>query len=122
MNITKEQIKEWLSKNYPSIIGSVRMAIGEKKSFDEVIHDCIQDLCPKWVSVEDELPKHNVCVDVWASVIGGYSHGDEFRCENVFYDRENDYWWMHDQEEGCERVILNFLSITHWMPLPEPPK
>lgn len=49
MNITKEQIKEWLlSRSTPENEILPLMV--------DVIHDCAKDLSPKWVSVDDELP------------------------------------------------------------------
>ena len=37
-------------------------------------------------------------------------------------DDDDTGWWSYDKSE-CSRIKLdNWLTPTHWMPLPEPPK
>lgn len=55
----------------------------------------------KWISVKDRLPKDNGHYLVWC----GYS------CEIAFYMD-----WCNEWN------VKNRNPITHWMPLPEPPK
>jgi hypothetical protein len=63
---------------------------------------------PKWISVEERLPG-GVCItrnDVGATLIGRVSkcqHREAYRC---------------DDEHG----VYAMFDVTHWMPLPEPPK
>lgn len=63
---------------------------------------------PKWISVEDRLPEKIatgclVYADGWTQV-ADWTH-DKYG---------NDWWFYVDGEYDPE--------ITHWMPLPEPPK
>lgn len=75
----------------------------------------------EWVKCSDRPPLMHECVDVWASVVGGHHSGDESRISNCFFDHESERWWRWDWK--CEdRVYLCGFSISHWMPLPQPPQ
>ena len=60
---------------------------------------------PRWISVEDELPE--VCVVVLTTT----PHGTQ---RVGFYE---DGWWLANTPD-----LVRLGSITHWMPLPAPPK
>ena len=62
----------------------------------------------EWISVKDRLP------EPWKQVLI-YSRHDF--CESAFYIGVLGKWrvtWNHE--------MLDADSVTHWMPLPEPPK
>ena len=60
----------------------------------------------KWIPVTERLPKLEKCILV-ATTHG--TVGEAFRhWDGLFY-------WIGDE-------YTNELSVTHWMPLPEPPK
>lgn len=60
-----------------------------------------------WISVKDRPPEDHVAVFVFDSV-----------CRNIYKA-----WMSHDLGEWfSEEYLPDFLNITHWMPLPEPPK
>ena len=68
---------------------------------------------PHWVSVEDELPK-NVANRVLAFCENGVMYAAHYE------GGETDKWYMNMGtwwEEGTGK-----LTVTHWMPLPEPPQ
>ena len=79
----------------------------------------------EWVSVKDRLPEKD-----GAYLVTTNSFGDRQRVklrwfakdgENVdAYDLagQKDVWYLYDIE--CGYVSIN--SVTHWMPLPQPPK
>ena len=73
----------------------------------------------EWISVAKRLPKANEECLVVAKVGNRtvIDMAERVRCIDI-YTKETIYVWeiMHDWDEGegCE--------ITHWMPLPEPPK
>lgn len=80
----------------------------------ELIDACFAfaDAHPHWISVEDELPPKEKNVLIWSSgskeVMMGYYIGRNWqRKTNVFYSYVDDGSWH---------------NITHWMPLPQPPK
>lgn len=61
----------------------------------------------EWISVKDRLPEDHVAVLVFDSV-----------CRNIYKA-----WMSHDLGEWfSEEYLPDFLNITHWMPLPEPPE
>lgn len=61
----------------------------------------------EWISVEERLPEpHKLVLVLWERVGEGTFYGF------ARYQRE-DVWYVSN--EGMPRV-------THWMPLPEPPK
>lgn len=62
------------------------------------------DAHPHWISVEDELPE--VCVAVLTTT----PHGTQ---RVGFYE---DGWWLANTTD-----LVRMGSITHWMPLPQPP-
>ena len=73
----------------------------------------IEDAAPQWIRVKDELPPSGefgkivlACNDV-GTVNAAYlsSYGKWYAANNTMYDA---WSWMP--------------NVTHWMPLPEPPK
>lgn len=68
----------------------------------------------KWISVDEQLPDDNVCVDLyvdWQDYTG--------RVCNCF--RADGNYWKWDESVRFKITIDSFL-VTHWMPLPEPPE
>jgi len=57
-----------------------------------------------WVSVEYRLP------EIDDSVLVAFDNGD---VDHDWYDKEFSHW---------SRLIFGIRKITHWQPLPEPPK
>lgn len=63
----------------------------------------------KWISVKDRLPKNE------QDVLAYLNDGEETRIAPCNY--YNGVWF--DSVMNCVVVLQN---VTHWMPLPEPPK
>lgn len=59
---------------------------------------------PRWISVEERLPEHMDDVLVW---VGGLA---EIGC----HDENDDCWELY--------TYVGDGTVTHWMPLPKPPK
>lgn len=72
-----------------------------------------ESLRPKWISVEDRLPEENA--RVWVFCDG--------KTEVMIYRRDADgecrFYW--EDELGLFSAWYK-CRVTHWMPLPEPPK
>lgn len=70
----------------------------------------------KWISVEDRLPEDDVDVIVYAvSNNGGYTIAVTFHTHTL-YGLNIEGWaspWQY---------FTSHYTITHWMPMPEPPK
>jgi hypothetical protein len=63
---------------------------------------------PKWISVEDRLPPDGQTVLIWSAgyIYQGWYEKTSLICGD-FYDKD---------------TCLIIENVTHWMPLPEPPK
>ena len=67
-----------------------------------------------WISVNDRLPdKYN------RVLMSAVDYESEARQAITIGFRDGDWWWS--QETGGSDVELG-ITVTHWMPLPEPPK
>ena len=67
----------------------------------------------EWVSVDERLPKEGEYV---LCVLKGFNYGGKIQvCKFVPADKFKDKPYFEHFRNG-------FPSVTHWMPLPEPPK
>ena len=67
----------------------------------------------EWISVDDRLPKEGEYV---LCVLKGFNYGGKIQvCKFVPADKFKDKPYFEHFRNG-------FPSVTHWMPLPEPPK
>ena len=77
----------------------------------DLVNEPTIEAIPKWISVKDALPEFKRYG--MSDVVLAYSptHG---KCLAMMYDRgDGGHWFCHGVEQE---------TITHWMPLPEPPK
>ena len=70
----------------------------------------------EWISVEERLPE----VDTGVLVAVRHMQTGQFY---VRYDwriktTERCWWWKKTSESN----VADLLAVTHWMPMPEPPK
>ena len=75
--------------------------------FDSVNSKCVSAKRNEWISVKDRLPAKHERVLIYDSV-----------CHNIYMawrDDDLDVWFS-------EEYLPDFVYVTHWMPLPEPPK
>lgn len=73
----------------------------------------------KWISVEERLPEEHQKVDVLIDWDLRYTDAEYY--DNNFYGLEQDFD-VDDCGYGCFKNTDLMHDITHWMPLPEPPK
>lgn len=67
----------------------------------------------EWISVEDRLPEEGEYV---LCVLKGFNYGGKIQvCKFVPADKFKDKPYFEHFRNG-------FPSVTHWMPLPQPPK
>ncbi len=71
----------------------------------------------EWISVEDRLPEPNK----------PYINVDGHRVVNatkelIVCGHDNGVWVDYFDDEDLNEERLLELGVTHWMPLPEPPK
>lgn len=69
----------------------------------------------EWISVEDRLPdiSHEEYL-IWPH------HDVNYSCEYIAYFDGNN--WIAECEDTYHYYDYKLKNITHWMPLPEPPK
>ena len=70
---------------------------------NEDVLELLKEQQPRWISVTDRFPQDDDYVLVW---VNGTYRDMAYRDEGVWYDEEHNH----------------LKNITHWMPLPEPPK
>lgn len=70
-----------------------------------------------WISVKEELPKDYVG---WTTVYGCIL--SRWGVQPGFYTKDSGIWISRfvEEDEGSQNYV-KFESVTHWMPLPEPP-
>ena len=82
----------------------------------EEVGKLIEAALPKWISVEERLP-HVVAESNW-----------DKKTENVLAIEENGNFYVGRffiyKYDGAHEFVSGYDSplVTHWMPLPEPPK
>lgn len=68
----------------------------------------------EWISVKDRLPEEDVSVLVFGSsglFIGSYDYGNKYM----------ESYWSSEKYKHIE-CTEDYEPVTHWMPLPQPPK
>lgn len=66
---------------------------------------------PRWIPVTERLPE-----DAYPVLVTYLGYNDKLpRSDMVAMYEEGDWYW-YDDESKCKVIV------THWMPLPEPPK
>ena len=135
-------------KHYENLIDRLRSAtkLPILQALMNEAADAIEELSkPRWIPVTERLPEHGVhvlaaCYVKWLGGGGRYYVCDAFHTEHykdtcsysdeidMEYNEEDDEYYM---PEGWWEVIKNWDDyscvvigdfVTHWMPLPEPPK
>lgn len=80
----------------------------------------------EWISVKEKLPKHRkhvLCVIESLCEYYNFEEGSEYdsigaiMCEG-YYDRQRGKWFKCTEPD----IYFSCKGVTHWMPLPEPPK
>ena len=106
--IEREAILREIERRESLIIGDKLVSVDAMKSF--IKNRPAADVAPvrKWISVKDRLPEEKV------NCIVNYKHA---------YCDTDGYWAIGFCYYDGEKFKFNpIYKITHWMPLPEPPK
>jgi hypothetical protein len=117
----EEMAEEYLDKNYeldPHFPADVQ---GDKLPDRQAARPAFlagYKAAQQWISVKDRLPEEGVG---WTMVYGCIL--SRWSVQPGFYDRQREEWISrfingYEDEEGYARLE----SVTHWMPLPAPPK
>lgn len=71
---------------------------------------------PRWIQVEERLPENGVPVLI--NYIG--SNDGKYHPDGTAVWTDHGCFWWEGSLEDCDTEVA--VPITHWMPLPEPPK
>lgn len=111
----------------------------------DTIQELIDDLVnQEWISVEDRLPEENQVVDIWARLNHQHQHIAEMLKDTKNHSNSRINGWREcgytyeakkDEEGGYglfskerdqvgqyDHKVIENGEVTHWMPLPKPPK
>ena len=108
--MTREEAAKLLEKQFDESCGDYRYQNKDKLDYEDALWLAITALREQmeWISVKDRLPEEKV------NCIVHYKHA---------YCDYDDYWAIgfcfYDGEKF--RIDLSY-KVTHWMPLPQPPK
>lgn len=90
--------------------------ISDEYQLCRAVVDMLEQDAPGWISVKDRLPKENGTYLVFAPTYSGGSSSGLDCTNGVMFARWRKHWSI---EVGYYRRPN---CVTHWMPLPEPPK
>ena len=96
------------------ILANAADAIEELEyKYKKALGDLVKQTWPKWLPVAERLPE--ISVPVLA-----YVYWPEYQDTMICYGtRKKTRWFLTHCEEG---ELLRGYEVTHWAPLPEPPK
>ena len=87
---------------------------GIRKALRIVEQAPVVDAIPRWIPVEERLPQAKLAVLGYGIRSRRYAEYDPFPSAHVVYTRgEDEGWFTYWNSE--------YVKVTHWMPLPEPP-
>lgn len=103
----------------------------DRGQYDKGFSDGLEEGKPKWISVKDRLPDGEDPVLIFVKETEHYGLHKEKR--KVYYCQYLAYWdgdeWLTTWCNGCRKIsdtakepYADDYEVTHWMPLPEPPK
>lgn len=77
----------------------------------------------EWISVYERLPGNYVCVLVKGRPFGNKGEMFSFaiRVYEEWHEPDTQFGWIEDIEDA-DIGFYDLEGVTHWMPLPEPPK
>ena len=85
----------------------------------------------EWISVKDRLPDDEQDVLLFTETVETYGRHKERKkiYHNIFYGYCDSGNWLTSYCHGCEYIEKmnekfpdEHITVTHWMPLPDPPK
>lgn len=85
----------------------------------------------EWISVKDKMPEpeQEVILCTRETETYGRHHEKKKIYRNIYAGYFDGYEWLTNYCYGCEYIFRmnekypnETIEVTHWMPLPEPPK
>ena len=85
------------------------------KAYDKGYADCLAASKQEWISVDERLPEEDGWYNTYTNATGKSKGVIPQRLETATIRGNKTRRWMH-------HARLSPWNVTHWMPLPEPPK
>jgi len=121
---TAKELVHSLRHGYPSPLRIEAADVIDKQAAEiDALRKRVQELesAQQWMSIES-APKDGTDVLVM------YMHIDTQIVHNAFYAAESDGWeadsvgwWSYEHSEVSRVHLTDWMTPTHWMPLPQPP-
>lgn len=97
-----------------------RMAVVDDEFLDLINDAFTEDVAPRaeWISVRERLPDCEQGAESEAVLFitkQGFMYTGYFGCGGIYHDR-----YFREYKNSTEGYDIS--NVTHWMPLPEPPK
>jgi hypothetical protein len=77
-----------------------------------------------WQAIET-APKDGTKVDIWVIRIHSLGGEGSGRVPNAYWETKYEGWWVKDAHDGdmpVESTDPYIHEVTHWMPVPAPPR
>lgn len=121
-----KQIISWLldkaaraqDHSYARMLNMAAKRLKELDQAQSVTQDVTQSAV-KWIPVTERLPEKitNKVIVLCKNGYRGFGHHENYKGKQTWYNLESDKPFTDWDLENCESY-----DVTHWMPLPEPPK
>ena len=122
--------------NYYDNLNCADLAIKAADAIEELMRRCEQFQYmppPAWIPVTERLPEDGVAVNItWVNHSPSiyYQHlKDKPQTATGVYYRRKWYWWSNVVQDYLAEYgewgfdeMDDAIEVTHWMPIPEPPK
>ena len=102
-----------VDKLIPLAVNAIEELNRAQKNWIEQERNALLKSIPRWISVEERLPEIKEPV---LAMVHWDDFGDTMMCYGCRYKTR---WYLWNCVEG--ELLKNF-TVTHWMPLPEPPE
>lgn len=125
----KQLAKQWAN----GYVCSLRE--GEAEEYHKLCFSALKEQQEKplggWISVKDKLPEDDQEVILCTRETETYGKHREKKkiYKNIYIGYFDGYEWLTSYCHGCEYIFKmnekypnETIEVTHWMPLPEPPK
>lgn len=124
---------EELSIILPKAADAIEELSRENESLAKSVNEASEMLRKRWIPVTERLPEDGAAVNVtWVNHSPSiyYQHlKDKPQTATGVYYRRKWYWWSNVVQDYLAEYgewgfdeMDDAIEVTHWMPLPEPPK
>jgi len=127
-----KRLKDYSTARKGEIAELTEKAADAIEKLSEILDDtkhnydlALEDLEREWIPVTERLPDGDSPYIAYLKAPDDWEFHDELSYVTMLeFDKRQMLWWQ--SENSCFNADINIVSndckVTHWMPLPEPPK